>query len=48
MMEGVIAWREQIRDNAITPVVILWKHPCAQPERSEKRKKNEHQQRGQD
>src|SRR5437667_7687697 len=30
MMGGIIAWREQVRDNAITPVIILWERPCAQ------------------
>ena len=48
IMAGIVARREKVRDNAITPVVILWERPCAHAKRPEKRKKDECQQRGQD
>jgi len=44
IMGGIIARREQVRDDAVTPVVILREHPRAHGQRPEKRKKNQPEQ----
>ena len=44
IMAGIIARREQVRDDAVTPVVVLREHPRAHGQRPEKRKKNQPEQ----
>ena len=44
IMAGIIARREQVRDDAVTPVVLLREHPRAHGQRPEKRKKNHPEQ----
>src|SRR5436190_10231716 len=43
-MVGVVAWRKQVGNHAVTPVVIVGKHRRAHSECSEKRKENQPQQ----
>jgi hypothetical protein len=40
-MTGVVSRREQIRNDAITPVVILREHASTQGKRSKKRQKDQ-------
>ena len=43
-MIWVVAGREQVGDDAVSPVIILGEHPRACSQRSEKRKENQRQQ----
>src|SRR6266699_3617974 len=47
-MAGVVARREQVGNNAITPIISFRKHQRAHTKRSAKRQENQPQQDGKD